>query len=90
MKLFWFWAVIGLVLSDSVHGFELLDFNVTEGSYLENSGIVPQADNALMVGLTLIQSADAKGAGTMDSSVLLPSFSFVICYCGLMSLQMFG
>lgn len=76
MKLFWFYAfVTGLVLNGSVSaGFELLDFNVTEESYFETNGIVPQADNALMVGLTLIRSAGAKGAGIIAQSLPFASF----------------
>lgn len=77
MKLYWFFAFIaGLVLNGSVcAGFELLDFNVTEESYFETNGIVSQADNALMVGLTLIQSAGAKGAGIIAQSLPFASFS---------------
>ncbi|PKI38695.1 hypothetical protein CRG98_040903 [Punica granatum] len=74
MKLLWFWAVIGLVLSECVYGFEFLDFNVTEESYVETiDGVASQANNALLVGLTLIRSAGAKGAA---SELCTVDFSF--------------
>ncbi|OWM72371.1 hypothetical protein CDL15_Pgr018256 [Punica granatum] len=70
MKLLWFWAVIGLVLSECVYGFEFLDFNVTEESYVETiDGVASQANNALLVGLTLIRSAGAKGAVCLDGTL---------------------
>lgn len=62
MKLFWFWVVIGVVSWDVVDGSELLHFNGTELPYLEYYG-VSQVNNPVMVGLTLITSAGAKGAG---------------------------
>ncbi|KAK4786621.1 hypothetical protein SAY86_010454 [Trapa natans] len=67
--LFWLWTVVGLGLSYPVRAFELLDFNITEGSYLETNEIASQAEGALMVDLTLIQNAGAKGAVCLDGSL---------------------
>lgn len=68
VKLLWVGIVIGLVFSNWVDGFEELRLNETAMSLFEaeaygvsKAAIVP---NALMVGLTLIQGAGAKGAGT--------------------------
>jgi hypothetical protein len=68
VKLLWVGIVIGLVFSNWVDGFEELRLNGTAMSLFEaeaygvsKAAIVP---NALMVGLTLIHGAGAKGAGT--------------------------
>ncbi|KAI6695467.1 hypothetical protein NL676_023177 [Syzygium grande] len=68
MKLFWFWVVIGVVSWDVVDGSELLHFNGTELPYLEYYG-VSQVNNPVMVGLTLITSAGAKGAVCLDGTL---------------------
>lgn len=73
MKLFWFSAVLmGLISWGSASGFELLDFSVK----YETNGVnfIPQSGNFLMVDLTLIQSAGAKGAGTNLSFYFLRFF----------------
>jgi len=79
-KLFWVFIAIGLVITNLVYGFELgygqqhHFFNETEelflleahehaSSFLEDNGY------PLLVGLTLIHNAAAKGAGTI---LLLP------------------
>lgn len=73
MKHLWFGAVIGLLISKWVNGFD--DFNLTEHSYLESYyGVSKAASNPLMVGLTLIHGAAAKGAVCLDGS--LPAYHF--------------
>lgn len=62
----------GLVFGNWVDGFEeFLNFNETAASFLDSEHMeafgaskAARATDVLMVGLTLIQGADAKGAGT--------------------------
>lgn len=67
-------ALIGNVLSGSSHDFQ--DLKDREGvlSFLEYSEAVSSSssvtDEPLMVGLTLIQGADSKGAGTSFFSLV--------------------
>ena len=64
--------LIGLVFGNWVDGFEeILSFNETAMSFLDSEHMeafgaskAVGASNVLMVGLTLIQGAGAKGAGT--------------------------
>ena len=64
--------VTGLVFGNWVDGFEeILNFNETAASFLDSEHMeafgaskAARATDVLMVGLTLIQSAGAKGAGT--------------------------
>lgn len=66
-------AIVGIVFSKWVFGFEfednrswihgLDDLNVTALSFPDSYG-VSAASTPMMVGLTLIQGAAAKGAGT--------------------------
>lgn len=66
-KLLWVWIVIGLVLSNWVDGFEEHSLNITAMPLWETEadGVFKptKVPNALMVELTLIQGAGAKGAG---------------------------
>ncbi|MBA0632329.1 hypothetical protein Godav_001090 [Gossypium davidsonii] len=65
MKLSWVWIVIAIAFLQLVTGF--LDFNEPELSLIEayDYGVSKLNYNPLMVGLTLITSAGAKGAGTL-------------------------
>lgn len=65
MKLFWVGIVVVLVLTKLANGFEEHSFNETELSWLESYGESKAALTGLMVGLTLIPGAGAKGAGTL-------------------------
>ncbi|GLT38575.1 hypothetical protein SLA2020_128170 [Shorea laevis] len=69
MKLLWVGVVIQLVFGKLVNGF--LDFNGTELSDIESYefGVSKATDNPVMVGLTLIQSAGAKGAVCLDGTL---------------------
>ncbi|GKV44243.1 hypothetical protein SLEP1_g51441 [Rubroshorea leprosula] len=69
MKLLWVGVVLGLVFGKLVNGF--LDFNETELSFIESYeyGISNANYNPVMVGLTLIQSAGAKGAVCLDGTL---------------------
>ncbi|XVF20640.1 hypothetical protein REPUB_Repub12eG0018600 [Reevesia pubescens] len=76
MKLFWVGVVIAFAFAQMVTGF--LDFNETELSLIEayEYGVSKLNYNPLMVGLTLIRSAGAKGAevelnkdGLLDEAV---------------------
>ena len=63
---------IGLVFSNWVVGYEQYNFNETELSLLEAheaslSYAGTERNNLLLVGLTLIQNAAAKGAGNLIS-----------------------
>ncbi|XP_058077761.1 pectin acetylesterase 12-like [Magnolia sinica] len=67
MKLLWVLALVGLVTMRWADGFE--ELNVTEISYVEAYGV---SIRPLMVGLTLIQGAAAKGAVCLDGT--LPAY----------------
>ncbi|KAK3228999.1 hypothetical protein Dsin_000880 [Dipteronia sinensis] len=75
MRLFWVGFVVVLFYGNWVDGF--LEFNETELSYIEtyahdeasNFGSSKVYSNAVMVGLTLIQSAGAKGAVCLDGTL---------------------
>lgn len=77
-------AIVGLVFSKWVYGFEfeengswvhgLDDLNVTELSFSDSYG-VSAASRPMMVGLTLIHAAAAKGAGTFFKLF----FSYLCC-----------
>ncbi|XP_030529536.1 pectin acetylesterase 12 [Rhodamnia argentea] len=67
MKLFWFWVVVGVASWDMAGGSQLLHLNGTELPFLETYG-VSQVNNPVMVGLTLITSAGAKGAVCLDGT----------------------
>ncbi|KAH7571228.1 hypothetical protein JRO89_XS04G0003100 [Xanthoceras sorbifolium] len=74
MRLFWVGFVVVLVYGKWVDGF--LEFNETELSYIESYGHDGSPygsskvySNAVMVGLTLIQSAAAKGAVCLDGTL---------------------
>lgn len=64
-KLLWVGVVIALVFSKWVDAFEDYHFNETELSALELHEASLIGRSPLLVGLTLIQSAAAKGAGTV-------------------------
>ncbi|XWS58039.1 hypothetical protein CRYUN_Cryun08bG0001000 [Craigia yunnanensis] len=68
-KLFWVGVVIAFVSAPVVAGF--LDFNETELSFIEayEYGASKLNYNPLMVGLTLIPSAGAKGAVCLDGTL---------------------
>ncbi|KAF6135147.1 hypothetical protein GIB67_035218 [Kingdonia uniflora] len=66
MKVLWGLCFVGfIVLGRLVDCFE--EFNVTEVYNVEANGV--SAANPLMVGLTLIQGADAKGAVCLDGTL---------------------
>ncbi|XVF31538.1 hypothetical protein REPUB_Repub16aG0154300 [Reevesia pubescens] len=69
MKLFWVGVVIAFAFAQMVTGF--LDFNETELSLIEayEYGVSKLNYNPLMVGLTLIRSAGAKGAVCLDGTL---------------------
>ncbi|KAA8545326.1 hypothetical protein F0562_020110 [Nyssa sinensis] len=72
MKVMALWGVfvIGFVFSKWVDGFEREYFNRTELSFLESFyGVSAVGSNPLMVGLTLIQGAAAKGAVCLDGTL---------------------
>lgn len=71
--LVWALWLLGLVSSKWVDGFE--DLNVTEQHYYDQSYGVSYASKPLLVGLTLINGAAAKGAGIPSSCL-----SFVYYY----------
>lgn len=72
VSVLWIGILIGLVFGNWVDGFEeILSFNETAMSFLDTEHMeaygaskAASASDDLMVGLTLIQSAGAKGAGT--------------------------
>lgn len=80
MKFFWVGIVILLVLSKWANGFGEYSFNETELSWLDGYGESKAAPTGLMVGLTLIPGAGAKGAGTLTPiiSQLSVCFSLLI------------
>ncbi|KAF7845562.1 phosphatidylinositol/phosphatidylcholine transfer protein SFH9 isoform X1 [Senna tora] len=67
MKVWWVFGVLGLVIIKLVEGFE--DANVTAMHYVKRRGF---NNRPLMVGLTLINGAAAKGAVCLDGS--LPAY----------------
>ncbi|XP_052482096.1 pectin acetylesterase 10 isoform X2 [Gossypium raimondii] len=69
MKLSWVWIVIAIAFLQLVTGF--LDFNETELSLIEayDYGVSKLNYNPLMVGLTFITSAGAKGAVCLDGTL---------------------
>ncbi|MBA0751990.1 hypothetical protein Gogos_000871 [Gossypium gossypioides] len=69
MKLSWVWIVIAIAYLQLVTGF--LDFNETELSLIEayDYGVSKLNYYPLMVGLTLITSAGAKGAVCLDGTL---------------------
>ncbi|KAE8734553.1 Pectin acetylesterase 6 [Hibiscus syriacus] len=69
MKLHWVWVAIAFVLLQAVNG--VIDFNETELSFIEayDYGVSELNHNPLMVGLTLITSAGAKGAVCLDGTL---------------------
>lgn len=75
MKLSWVWIVIAIAFLQLVTGF--LDFNETELSLIEayDYGVSKLNYSPLMVGLTLITNAGAKGAGTFPYNSF-PSHSY--------------
>ncbi|CAL0300161.1 unnamed protein product [Lupinus luteus] len=68
--------VTGLVFSNLVHSFETYHINATELSLLEahEQSVSLVGRNPLMVGITLIQAAAAKGAVCTDGT--LPAYHF--------------
>ncbi|KAI4349852.1 hypothetical protein L6164_010400 [Bauhinia variegata] len=68
-NLLWLGIVLGLVFSNWVDGFEGYHFNETELSLLEAHEASLLGGNPLMVGLTLIQAAAAKGAVCLDGTL---------------------
>lgn len=68
MKILWFGIAVLVVFSKWVEGFEGSDVfyhNETMMSLMEGYGVSKAGYNPLMVGLTLIHGASAKGAGTI-------------------------
>lgn len=67
VKLLWVGIAIGIFFSNWVDGFEGYNLNETAMSMFETEAYrvskATKVPNALMVGLTLIQGAGAKGAG---------------------------
>ncbi|TXG63179.1 hypothetical protein EZV62_010173 [Acer yangbiense] len=66
MKWVWFlccFLSFGVVLSRSEDGFEDLKARESLLSYLEHDAVAEPAPQPVMIGLTLIQGADSKGAG---------------------------
>lgn len=78
--LVWALWLLGLVSSKWVDGFE--DLNVTEQHYYDQSYGVSYASKPLLVGLTLINGAAAKGAG-------IPSFCLSFVYYYSISIALF-
>lgn len=71
MKLLWVGIVVGLLyFGEVVSGYERVGFNATELSHFEAHGAsLAVANDPLMVGLTLIQNAAAKGAVCLDGTL---------------------
>lgn len=69
MKLFWVSIVISLAFSKWAAGFMEYGFNETEMALLEGYGESKVGANLLMVGLTLIGGAGAKGAVCLDGTL---------------------
>ena len=70
MKLLLVGIAVLVVFGKWVDGFVEFSLNETEISLLEGYGVSKAGYNPLMVGLTLIQGANAKGAGTLLFSFL--------------------
>ncbi|XP_028779408.1 pectin acetylesterase 10 [Neltuma alba] len=68
-NLVWVGIVIGLAFSEWVHGFADHHFNETELSLLEAHEASLAGPNPLLVGLTLIPGASAKGAVCLDGTL---------------------
>lgn len=81
--LVWALWLLGLVSSKWIDGFE--DLNVTELHYYDQSYGVSYASQPLLVGLTLINGAAAKGAG-IPSCWLSFVFSVFITIPSLLNL----
>lgn len=81
--LVWALWLLGLVSSKWIDGFE--DLNVTEQHFYDQSYGVSYASKPLLVGLTLINGAAAKGAG-IPSSWLSLVFSVFITILSLLNL----
>lgn len=72
MKFLWVLGLVtALVFSKWVDGFLKKSLNKTELSLLETYGGSNAANNTLMVELTLIEGAGAKGAGVHFLSLVL-------------------
>ncbi|KAM5560860.1 pectin acetylesterase 12-like [Rosa sericea] len=69
MKFLWVGIVVVLVFTKWANGFEEHSFNETELSWLEGYGESKAAVTGLMVGLTLIPGAGAKGAVCLDGTL---------------------
>ncbi|PKI48178.1 hypothetical protein CRG98_031443, partial [Punica granatum] len=68
----WVVAVVvtgGLTLSSPVSGHELVGLNGTEMLHIDFYRASSPAEDPLMVGLTLIESAGAKGAVCLDGTL---------------------
>lgn len=70
MKLFLVSVVISLAFSKWAAGFMEYGFNETEMALLEGYGESKVGANLLMVGLTLIGGAGAKGAGEISALMI--------------------
>ncbi|XP_024175685.1 pectin acetylesterase 10-like [Rosa chinensis] len=69
MKFLWVGIVVVLVFTKWANGFEEHSFNETELSWLEGYGESKAAVTGVMVGLTLIPGAGAKGAVCLDGTL---------------------
>ncbi|XP_040994724.1 pectin acetylesterase 12-like isoform X1 [Juglans microcarpa x Juglans regia] len=73
VKVLWVGIVIGIFFSNWVDGFEGYNLNETAMSLFETEAYglskATKVPNALMVGLTLIQGAGAKGAVCLDGTL---------------------
>ena len=77
-KLWWVGVAILASLGKWANGFVEFSLNETELSFVEEGyGVSKAFANPLLVGLTLIQGANAKGAGTL---FLFFSFLFFCQY----------
>lgn len=87
MKLLWVGVVLQLVFGKLVNGF--LNFNGTELSDIESYefGVSKATYNPVMVGLTLIQGAGAKGAGTFHLLLPLLFVSLHSTFCRFLDLD---
>ncbi|XP_062081707.1 pectin acetylesterase 12-like [Humulus lupulus] len=69
MKLLWVGIAVVVVLGKWVDGFVEFSLNETEISLMEGFGVSKAGYNPLMVGLTLIHGAGAKGAVCLDGTL---------------------
>ncbi|KAF4359393.1 hypothetical protein G4B88_024060 [Cannabis sativa] len=69
MKLLWVGIAFVVVLAKWVNGFVEFSLNETEISLMEGFGVSKAGYNPLMVGLTLIHGAGAKGAVCLDGTL---------------------